>query len=250
MKQFPWYEDEFLKSFFYELNIYCEESYKCLITYYTSSNFDHFIGHRYTPVFIMLTKSVFQHVHSFLYFIQDRAMIFPAFNGLRSAIEGIRLIRALQFDSDFRDEYMYNKNTSFDTVPDYTFMQQRVNKVLDKLEKELRDEDMIPASIILSNHELTKGSAVSRLHSELSKWSHMLNSNLIGIITPKEKIYLGLNNELENEPGVSEFIRKYLEGLYISISKFDGIHSSSKELYESQKRMSELYSKFIDIYYT
>lgn len=242
-------EDKILKSFYKELNNYSRVSYFNSLNYYKGSEFAHFIGEEYTSFFIILTKSVFQHIYSFLYFVKDDVMIFPAFNGLRSAIEGIRLIRALMVDSNFRDEYINNDNWNFDSVPDYKFMQKKVNKKLEASERELRSLDKVPLSYVLLNHKFTKESALSRAHSELSKWSHMLNSNMLRSLMPNGKIYLGLTNDLETEKSSSIYIRKYLEVLYLAISGFNQSFALSDELYKISEIMNEIYSEYIEMYY-
>lgn len=242
-------QDKLLKSFYEELDNYSRASYLNSLNYYKGSEFAHFIGEEQTPFFLILTKSVFQHIYSFLYFVKDDIMIFPAFNGLRSAIEGIRLIRALMVDSNFRDEYINNDNWNFDSVPDYKFMQQKVNKVLEASEQELRSLDNVPISYILFNHTFTKESALSRAHSELSKWSHMLNSNMIRSLMSNGKIYLGLTNDLESEELSSIYIRKYLEVLYLAISGFNQSFPVTDELYEISIIINEIYSEYIEIYY-
>lgn len=156
-------------------------------------------------------------------------------------------------DENFREAYLKNKNIDFRNVRDNTFTQGKVIKRLDELESKLRSQKRIPLSDILHNHTFTKGSTFSQMHSELSKWAHGLNSNLIFplFIDNQHRINLSIYNE-ENE--ISElYIKKYLEMICLNLIDHYYLLSSlidfGHEFLEKTENILNLYSQYIKMFY-
>ncbi len=232
---------EYTHSCFYEINHSIADK---------NSVYKHFYTQEEICVIVVLNKAFFQNLIGF-FKLNELKLAFPAFNSLRAAIEALRLFRAFFTDSDFRCQYIKNKNTNFRNTPDYDFMQKKVNNILEKQEKELRSKDSIPFSILLSNHNLTKGSAMSEMHSELSKWSHLLNVNLlIQTHLNDSKIYLGF--ETEDNDIMKRYINKYIEVVYHLVithsSVFVNVEFSSK-FYDMEDEMVNLYVEYINRFY-
>lgn len=201
-------------------------------------------------VILILNKAFFQNLTAFFDLVCYRKSI-PAFNCLRSAIEAHRLLRAFLMSDSFKNEYMQNENINFAAGPDYKFMQSKVIKELEEVELKLRSRDQIPLSYILLNNHITKDSAATKLHSELSKWSHLLNVNLITLPYIKENtIYLDVTDEYS--PYLQKLIKKYTEGAYIMLVHQEGLMLkglATDEFYEIAENISEMYKKYIEIFY-
>ncbi|MEY8258650.1 hypothetical protein AAK706_13125 [Erysipelotrichaceae bacterium 66-17] len=137
----------------------------------------------------------------------------------------------------------------FRKTRDSNFVQGKIIKELEKMEKELRNQKYIPMSSILFNHGYTKGSVLSDLHSELSKWSHSLNINLY-VISSVHDNRISLQIESEMTPFLQTFIKKYTEGLYLLLSDYAFLFSiNSKEYLDLNHEMIKLYEKYIDLFY-
>ena len=247
-------ESNFLNKFYEEIQTYAAEMYNMFSKNITKNNEnlnknfkeDEIIG------IIILNKIYFEHVLSYFYLIECRLYV-PAFNEQRAAFEYLRLCRLYLMDENFREAYLKNKNIDFRNVRDNAFTQGKVIKRLDELESKLRSQKRIPLSDILHNHTFTKGSAFSQMHSELSKWAHGLNSNLIFplFIDNQHKINLSIYNE-ENE--ISElYIKKYLEMICLNLIDHYYLLSSlidlGHEFLEKTENILNLYSQYIKMFY-
>lgn len=106
-------------------------------------------------------------------------------------------------------------------------------------------------NIILGNHFFTQESSLSRLHNELSKWSHSLNINQLSLLYKKDgKIKLSIENEL-NDFNVL-FVKKYIEATYLLINEHSNmfyLQTFSKEYMSFSKEMISYYSKYITLFY-
>lgn len=132
------------------------------------------------------------------FYLCDEKLYVPAFNEVRTAIEVLRLLRLYTQDEKFKEEYLKNDNFDFRKASDYayTYTQSNVNKRLNELEKEIRSSKLFTGTPVLRNHSFTKEFAYSEIHSELSKWAHSLNVNLIfPIFINENKIKLGIYND-------------------------------------------------------
>lgn len=251
MEAYIWSEDEFLIDFYESLNIYCAESYRNAVKIYNSEDYRLMYGEQFVPHAIFITKYIFQNIIVFTKYIKDDVMVFPAFNCMRSSIEGVRLLSVLYQDSEFRREYIENDNLDIYSS-DYRFMQKRVIKILETVEQEARSKRIRVFSPSLRNNEFTKNSGLSRLHTELSKWTHMLNSNLTKTLVSTRQISLMVENDLSLEIGASYTIKRCLEGLYLLVGQFNLQQIGNewtKELSDIELIMIDKYSKYIDRYY-
>jgi len=207
--------------------------------------FVHFFKQKEIALLLLMNKSFFQNVYSF-FELNKKNLYFSSFNCLRTAIENMRLTRVFYLYDDFRKEYSNNTVYSGDE-PEYRFMQKQIIKKLEQEENELRSQDKIPLCSTLLNHRFTKNSAISRCYSELSKWIHLLNSNLL-LSTIRDRIDLSL--EMEATHYMQEFVLKYTECVYIMLS----LHSSlfifyDKELSDKENKVHDLYSNYIKLVY-
>lgn len=252
MKIFTIEKSDFLNEFYNKLTDYTYETFheinhsilKDKNNYYSTL----FNGDEITGL-IMLNKNIFQNMAGFFKLIDYRLPL-PAFNSLRAAIECTRLFRLYFLDKDFRQDYLLNRNINFDEVRDNKFTQANINKRLEEI------QNNCSSNLEKDNELFTKGSAISRLHSELSKWSHALNINLSSIfyIDKHRRIYLGIDDSETDEykEAVQHIIRKYIEGSYILVSNHFLIFSDvkfRKEYYENAIDMVSLYDKFIKNFY-
>ncbi len=244
---------EFVNKFYFDVKEYVTFTFDEISNAISKDN-NNFFKHSFLSeeiaTIIVLNKAIFQNILGFFELCEKR-LPFPAFNSLRSAIEGIRLFRAFFLDKNFRNDYISNQNTDFRNTRDYDFMQSKVNSKLESLEKNLRAQEKIPLSIKLDNHSLTKGSAMAELHSELSKWSHLLNINLLLPTQINEgRINLGIYDEYGIK--MQLFIKKYLEGAYLITCHHEDLFlnaSFSKEYRDYSISMVENYTEYIKIYY-
>ena len=247
-------DSDFLNNFYDKTQIYSSEMYRIFSEKINKNadsirkafHEDEIIG------ILILNKIYFQHICSFFYLIESNLYI-PAFNEQRAAFEYLRLFRVFIMDKDFRENYLKNDNIDFRNVRDDNFMQRRVTKRLDDLENELRNQEYIPMSNILFNHNFTKGSSFSQIHSELSKWSHGINCNLIFplFIDNEHRISLSIYNK---ESNTSEtFIKKYLELSYLNLSEHYRLLSSlvdfGNEFEKKSDEMLSLYEQYIKLFY-
>jgi|GEM_PF-2393093 len=245
--------DEFLNEFYSAIKKYTFDFFEEIsksINLDKKNYYKHFFSTNEIAVIIVLNKAIFQNVLGFLELCEMR-LLFPAFNSLRAAIEAIRLFRAFFLDKDFRNDYISNQNTDFRNTRDNGFVQSKVNSTLEKLERDLRAQDKIPLSINLFNNSLTKGSVISEMHSELSKWSHLLNINLL--MPPQingDRINMGICDELSTE--MQLFIKKYLECVYIALGSHEEIFINvnfSKDFRDFSCEMVKKYQEYIRIFY-
>ena len=242
---------EFLNLFYEQMNEFVNCSYDEIINFFSTNEICKLEwGEKEKAVFLILNKYFFQNVAAFFELI-NLGLCFPAFNALRSAIENMRLTRAFFLNEEFRLKYTNNKNIDFRNEPDYNFVQKKVNEILDKDEKTTRSQDLIPVCISLYNHHLTKGSMISEIHSELSKWSHSLNSNLLlSTSLYNNRISMNLYNELTIP--IQMYIKKYLEFIYILINHHLEIFinfSFSKKFRNYKNEMIKQYDKYIELFY-
>ena len=202
--------------------------------------------------YVILNKLLSQYMISYFYLCDERLYV-PAFNEVRTAIEVLRLLRLYTQDKKFRDEYLKNDNFDFRKTSDYAYTQSKVNKRLDELEKERRSSKLFTGTPVLRNHSFTKGSAYSEIHSELSKWSHALNVNLIfPIFVNENKIKLGIYND---ETVYSDiFLKKYTELIcLLCMEQYDlldmYLKTGNHEVKECYLQMLKNYDEYIKKFY-
>lgn len=241
----------FYNNFFYEIEEFKNSLYKEINHAYINDKlFKYFFKEEELEVLILFNKFFFQHLTCFFEMIKNR-MAMPAFNELRSGIECLRMYRVFYNDKEFRKKYIQNQNWNFDSMPDYEFKQSKIIKILEDREKEIRKQEKIPLTTELHNHDLTKGGVVSRLHSELSKFSHLLNVNLIlPLYTEKNRIYLDIKDEYNER--IQYVIRKYTEASFILLETHLQTFVNcnfSKETEEMFENLLDEYSKFIKLAY-
>lgn len=244
---------EFLDRFFNHLYDYAFISYdnicKLILDDY-GNYFSHFFTEKEIMTIIVLNKSYFQNQIAFFELIKME-MAIPAFNSLRSAIEALRLFRVYFTDNDFRNKYTENSNFDFTNNSDYySFKQSKVNNVIKQQYEQIKSMNEVPLSSICFNDEYIQ---LSDIHSELSKWAHLLNVNmLLSININDNKIYMGIENQLNL--ALQYHIKKYLEASYIILflhetSFLPLISGFSKEHYEKGIELNKLYDQFIKLFY-
>lgn len=203
---------------------------------------------------LLLNKVLFQNIKGYFDLINQNLPL-PAFSCLRSAVETFRLFRLYYIDETFRKDYVENKNFNFNQAYDRKFQQGNIIRKLDELETQLKKEDKIPiGSPILSNHLFTKGSDMSSLHSELSKWSHGLNINLYlqTMIIDKENIFIGIEDVYSEI--MQKYIKRYTEGCYFIIAEQNSLLlnllvSYDTKILDELDRMFNVYLKYVKIAY-
>lgn len=200
---------------------------------------------------ILLNKNVFQSLAGYFKLIEV-SLLLPAFSSLRVAIESKRILRLFYLDDKFRNDYLNNSNFEFDTIIDSDFTQGKICKRLEEL-KELKISHYNHDNLIEDNRRLTKGSAISNVHSELSKWSHSMNIILITlhqIDNIEKRIYLGVDDELTFTS--ESFIRKYTEVVYVLLFEhlkiFTHIDFDEKNI-EKFEKLTDLYDEFVHKFY-
>lgn len=250
MEIFTGRHNDFANDFYKQVREYTLFSYNKInqvITADASNYYQSFFKQEEIVGLIIINKNFFQNIFGFFALI-DSKLPLPAFNALRSAIEILRLFRVYYYDKDFRVEYLNNSNLDFRSTPDYDFMQKKINDILFKQEAKIRSSKILYSTPLLDNHELLKGSAISELHSELSKWSHMLNVNLIfpPHIT-QNKIYLGINDTYNQK--MQGYLLKYTEGIYVLVTEHIRTLGSSNDFLDTQETMMDLYSEYIKLFY-
>ncbi|MDK8503304.1 hypothetical protein QP860_09735 [Aerococcus sp. UMB1112A] len=246
-------ESEFLNEFYkvvYEFARYLYKRFNSLLT--EEKIYSQFFDNNDISCFIILNKLFFQYIYSF-FILNSYELSIPSFNSFRTTMEIFRLFRLVVLDEDFRKDYLQNKNIEFRTVRDNRFMQSKIIKKLDELETDLRNSDTIPLSINLQNHNYTKNSTYSEIHSELSKWSHALNVNLIfPMFINDNKINLKITDE--NSIYKELHVKKYVEGMCLMLLD----HSSNlgcigpildDDLYAKTTELLEMYDKYVEIFY-
>lgn len=244
---------EFLNNFYEQVRQYADsllDEINKLITHDKNNYFKTFFTPEEIGILIILNNAFFQNINGFYEMIECRLPI-PGFNALRAAIEAVRLIREYFINKEFREEYIHNKNTDFQNSPDYAFMQRKINQRLEAEEIAIKRKYPNIGFLRYSNYDLTKGSPLANLHSELSKWSHLLNVNLI--IPPQidcNRIYLGINNDYTDR--MQYILKKYIEGSYFILSHQYETFSVAKfslEFLQKNIDMGELHGKYIDVIY-
>lgn len=253
MRMFSIKNAEFYNEFYNKLNDYVNYVYQVInssLLNDTDHFYHQFFNEEELALIIIINKVFFQNLIVFFQLINEKISM-PAFNALRSSIECERLFRLFYLDDKFRREYMENQNLDFDTVFDRKFQQSKICKRLDEIEKKLREKDIIPLIENLRNHELTHGSAISRLHSELSKWSHCLNVNLLKMyFITNGKIYLGLDDEFDEKMQLC--VRKYTEASYLILTHhedlFHNLYRNENYMNKSEE-MLRLYEEYIEYAY-
>lgn len=150
------------------------------------------------PLMIILNKNMYQYYWVALDLI-DKNFLAAAALIIRGFLEGVRLIRALCLDGNFRREYLINDNLEYHTVRDDAFTQKRVIKSLNdmyELAKKEQEEKGFYGGFYLECKCFLKGEMYSRIHSVLSKIAHLTNINILNLMnTEKNKIYLGVENK-------------------------------------------------------
>ena len=130
-------------------------------------------------------------------------------------------------------------------------MQKKVCKILKEKESQIRSQDKIPLTPILHNHDLIEGSTLSEMHSELSRWSHLLNSNLLEIpYISTRKIYLGIEDEYSYE--MELLIKQYLEGSFLLIMEHLEMFANiikNTNINNIQSEMIDKYSEYVRLFY-
>lgn len=247
-------ESEFLNDFYNSMENYMIETYHEINRTILHDNgfYNHTFSRNEITGLILLNKNFFQNLAGF-FEMSNMKLSLPAFNALRASIECLRLFRLYFLDAEFRKNYLNNKNVSFDEVRDNEFTQGKIIKKLENLDVSNIYDKELSELIKIGNHYVTKGSAISRIHSELSKWSHSLNINLIALshIERKEKkIYLGLDDD--DTDIMQSYIAKYLESVYIihshHLTLFFGVNFS-EEWKEKTKRIKVLYDEYTEKFY-
>ncbi|MCI5773623.1 MAG: hypothetical protein MR210_03570 [Erysipelotrichaceae bacterium] len=233
---------KYIDDTFEEFNSNLKKNREVLLSYF---NENEIVG------LIILNKITFQLILSFFYLVENNLYV-PAFNEQRSALEYLRLCRAYILDKEFRTLYLSNSNIDYRTVRDDEFMQRKILQRLKKMETDLRNMDKVPLSEVLFNNFYYNRSAFTDMHSELSKFSHGLNCNLIfPIFICERSINMGLYND--NSYTNELYIKKYLELTFINITKHSNILSSicsfGEEHNDKTIILLEMYEKYIDLFY-
>lgn len=242
---------EFLNNFYDEIYDYAHASFEEINKSFLNNPHENYsmLTNKELVTLIMLNKSFYQEIYGF-FLLVDKKILLPAYNNLRSAIEILRLVIVYWSSEEFRKEYINNTNIDFIDGNDYPFMQKKVLKIMEEKEKELRNKTVVPFSVI-SYSDMTKGSPISNMHSELSKWSHLININLLKINYYNiDRIFLGIENEMNDTE--QSFLRKYLECLWhiLCIYTFSfPPYIFSQKYYEQGSKLDNLYGEFIDIFY-
>ena len=104
----------------------------------------------------------------------------------------------------------------------------------------------------IDNTTLTSGSNFSQIHSELSKWAHGLNSNLIfPLYISNRKILMSIYNE--NNIYAEQMIRKHVEGTFILLFEhfqtLQLVYKFDKDFYDEHAILADMYAKYINIFY-
>lgn len=243
---------EFMSEFFIKVEWFCAELFKSFNRSIVDEPSTVNWSSEEIAGLIILNKLLFQHIRSFFVLTRERLST-PAFNGVRSSMEVFRLLRLYIQDESFRKEYLINPNTDFRKKKDKEFMQSVINKRLEEIEKDFKLPEGIPFAHELKNHNFTKGSNFSQTHSELSKWSHALNVNLIfPMHTDGKAVNLSITDEC-NE--YSEYqIKRYTESIlvlsfyYCTMLSFV-IKKEKDIILNYYEIMNDFYKEFIEKYY-
>ncbi len=243
----------FLNEFYEKLRIFSKDSYRhtteCLVSNEGSALF----GKDNIPTYLIINKAIFQNLFSF-YNLIDSKMFFPACNCLRAFLESNRLFRAVVIDEQFRSEYIENSNCDFWRVYDNRFMQGNIIKLLENSENESRQRahGIIIGDVNLTNHYLTKNSPISELHSELSKWCHLNNYNLLlPTHITDSKFYLGIETDMSNR-NIQNLLKKYIEGAYWLLTshlELFGEFIMLEDFEITPETMLEYAKKYIKLFY-
>jgi len=202
-------QHEFLERVFNMLREYSTEAHRISNLYITKLS-DFQFSSQEIAVLLIINKAVFQNLSAYQYLVEER-LLFPAFNSLRMAMEAMRLLRVTIQDEEFRNAYIHNDNLDPSTR-DQDFMQRKVNDLLEKLHTDHMAKPIRTESPKIANRLFMKGSLFSGIHSELSKWSHLLNVNYIMPANCNEdSIYLGITSGVSLNEFAQTFIKKYTE---------------------------------------
>ena len=196
---------------------------------------------------IIINNILFQHVRSFFLLVEESLFV-SAFNEERAAYEILRLFRLYILDQDFRSQYLSNSNVDYRETRDNTFTQ---GKIIKRLEKITNNHNTMQKGQI-DNTTLTSGSNFSQIHSELSKWAHGLNSNLIfPLYISNRKILMSIYNE--NNIYAEQMIRKHVEGTFILLFEhfqtLKLVYKFNKDFYDEHAILGDMYAKYINIFY-
>lgn len=200
---------------------------------------------------IIILKILFQHIDAY-FKLSEEKLYLPAFNEHRSIYEFLRLLKVYIQDKEFRVEYLQNRNIDFRKTRDDKFIQSNIVNRLEKIEQEHRNQEKIILTSSLNNHFYTKGSNFSEIHSELSKFSHGLNVNLIfPLFIDENRIDLAINSE--NTIIIEIYLKKYLESLLIVLLEIaTELHSMqllSNKILEKEEELLKDYEEYIQLFY-
>lgn len=220
MFEFTIREKAFLNEFKDVFSDYVSKAYKFTMSYVSNSTLADYRENE-RLVLIVINKSVFQNLYSFLK-LNDSNMQFAAFACLEASINAMRLYRVLSVNSEYMRGYI--------TDPDFS---------LDKCELELLEkQEKYESKEEFSFREFSRGlHKLNTFELKNSSVSSQLQNN---------SVYLGLScgktvsDDLQNE------VRKNLVGAYLSLQKHmqmffnGGIDSQLEELEDN------LYAKFLE----
>ena len=205
---------EFLNQFYKTIEDLSINSYDYATRCLTSNNIQEHFDSSAVCALLLVNKGTYQNLLSFFSLIEQEIFI-SACVCLRAYIEDCRLFRAIFLNKEYMNAYLQNRNIDFARVRDEDFMQSRVIKRLEAQLKEAQEDGSFVGDVRLANKALIKGSIVSGLHSELSKWSHLNNINLLTCshITDNTKIALSIKTEMSNA-NIQQFVQKYISEIF------------------------------------
>lgn len=220
MFEFTIKECSFLNEFKAMFTDYVSKAYKFTMKYISNPTLADYRENE-RLILIVLNKSVFQNLYSFLK-LNESNMQFAAFSCLEASVNSMRLYQVLSINSGYMHDYITN--------PDFS---------LDACEIEL-----------LEKQEKYEGTEEFSLR-EFSKGLHKINNFELknSAISPQlmdNSVYLGLScgqtlsNELQNE------VRKNLVGAYLSLQKHTQMFFNGGIDSELEEVEDNIYAKFLE----
>lgn len=221
MFEFTIKESKLLNEFKNLLSDYVNKSYKFTMQYISNSVLSR-MQENERLILIVLNKSVFQNLYSFLR-LNDSNMQYAAFSCLEGAVNSMRLYRVLSTNPDYMHDYITNSDFSLDACE---------AEILEKQEK--YDGENEEFSLRGFSNGLKKFNRFELKNAAIT--SQIVDGNL----------YLGLSCGKDIGEDMQNEVRKSIVGAYLSLQIHNkmffngGIDSDLDDLED------DLYAKFLE----